>query len=114
MLALTVALGLLSMTGRAWRTSWGATGRLASDLRGAARHMAAQILSERPLRVALCCVTIPWLLLFVDRAFAPPVAWDALTYHLTFPLHWSGRLDTLVQPTGEPSSPFYPLVGEMQ
>jgi hypothetical protein len=116
MLALTVALALLPMIGRAWQTSWVAIGRLASALRDAARQITAQVLSERPLRVALCCVAIPWLLLFVDRAFAPPVAWDALTYHLTFPLHWMqrGRLDTLVQPTGEPSSPFYPLVGEMQ
>jgi len=116
MLALTVALTLLPMIGRTWQTSWIAMGRLASALRDAARQIGAQVLAERLLRVALCCVAIPWLLLFVDRAFAPPVAWDALTYHLTFPLHWvqSGRLDTLVQPTGEPSSAFYPLVGEMQ
>jgi hypothetical protein len=114
-IATLLAVGLTPASGRSPRgfaTSFGAWVRaIGADV----RFLASSGLSEWSIRLAWFCVGVPLVVLFCDRAFAPPVAWDALTYHLTFPLHWlqSGHLDTLVQPTGEPSSTYYPLVGEM-
>ncbi len=115
MLAVTAAIGIVAAIGAPLRDHLDKVRGAARALVDAVARLAGRIGKDPPARIALCCIAAPWLLLLVDRIFAPPVAWDALTYHLTFPLHWiqTGQLDTLVQPTGEPSSPFYPLVGEM-
>jgi len=60
-------------------------------------------------------VAVPAVLLLHERVVMPPTAWDALTYHLTFPLHWlqSGGLTTLPLGAGDPSPEYYPLNVEM-
>ena len=61
------------------------------------------------------CVAVTWALLLAERITLPPVAWDALTYHLHFPVMWlqEGSLVTTATPVGDPSNPYFPLVGEM-
>lgn len=115
MLLLVLTLAVASALGRSPASLVPGTRNCAATLLRDARILVASVLAEPPLRVACLCVGVPWVLLFCQRALSPPVAWDALTYHLFFPLHWiqSGHLNTLVQPVGEPSSPFYPLAGEM-
>jgi len=64
---------------------------------------------------AAACVALAWIPLLCDRLPLPPVAWDALTYHLTFPVRWlqSGDLSSPVPLAGDPAHPYYPLVGQM-
>jgi hypothetical protein len=115
MLSLAAALALFTMTTLAGGGGFGAVIKSGGNVVRASDRIVRLALQEKALRVGIACVGAPWVFLFVERLLAPPVAWDALTYHLLFPLHWiqEGRLDTLVQPTGDPSTPFYPLVGEM-
>jgi hypothetical protein len=70
---------------------------------------------DAALWVAASAAAIPWLVLLCERLALPPVAWDALTYHLRFPALWiqTGHLTTAAAPEGDPSNPYYPLVGEM-
>lgn len=115
MLSLTVALMLFAITPLVRKSGFGAVIKSGESLVRASDRLVRLALEEKALRVGMACVGASWVLLFIERLLAPPVAWDALTYHLLFPIHWiqEGRLDTLVQPTGDPSTPFYPLVGEM-
>jgi hypothetical protein len=66
-------------------------------------------------RSASLALAVPAVLILADRVVIPPTAWDALTYHLTFPLHWlqSGELTTLSFGAGDPSPEYYPLDVEM-
>ena len=119
MTALTAALAIVSVP-RGSRFPGGVAKVVAegvSTLFADARVLAAGAFADRPNRIAWFCVAVPWILVVAGQVLAPPAAWDALTYHLAFPLHWiqSGHLDTIVQPTGErpPATPFYPLVAEM-
>ena len=81
-------------------------------------------LGDRPARltgdlrwtwIAAILVIATWLPLLCERILLPPVAWDALTYHLRFPQIWlqTGRLITAATPIGDPSHTYYPLCGEM-
>ena len=115
MLALTAACALAPWIGRSFQSYRRGVSESFSALLRSVAALSTSVAGDRRARIALCCVGVPWLLVFSERFLFPPVAWDALTYHLTFPLHWlrSGRLDTLVLPTGDPSQTYYPLVGEM-
>jgi hypothetical protein len=66
-------------------------------------------------RLAVAAAGAAWAALFLEKVFVPPTAWDGLSYHLPWPLHWlqSGELATLFAPVGDPSIPYFPLVGEM-
>jgi hypothetical protein len=66
-------------------------------------------------RPALIALAVPAVLLLHEQLVIPPTAWDALTYHLTYPLHWlqSGELTTLPFGAGDPSPEYYPLGTEM-
>jgi len=79
---------------------------------------------ERPARltgdlrwtwIAAILVVSTWLPLLCERILLPPVAWDALTYHLRFPQIWlqTGHLVTAAAAIGDPSHTYYPLCGEM-
>ncbi len=74
----------------------------------------------RPFRggvvgAAAALVALAWIPLLGERLTLPPVAWDALTYHLRFPALWlqTGHLVTSASPVGDASHAFYPLAGEM-
>ncbi len=67
------------------------------------------------VRAAAALVALAWIPLLGERLTLPPVAWDALTYHLRFPALWlgTGHLTTCAAPVGDASHTFYPLSGEM-
>jgi hypothetical protein len=69
----------------------------------------------RETRIAAAILVATWIPLLCERLFLPPVAWDALTYHLRFPVLWleTGSLVTSPAPVGDPSHAYFPLVGEM-
>jgi hypothetical protein len=69
----------------------------------------------RVLWTAVAVVLLGWAPLLSERLLLPPVAWDALTYHLRFPVLWlqTGSLVTSPAPFGDPSHAYFPLVGEM-
>ena len=69
----------------------------------------------REVGIAATIVFVTWIPLFAERIMMPPVAWDALTYHLHFPVMWlqEGALVTASAPVGDPSNPYFPLAGEM-
>ncbi len=92
--------------------NWRSTATRALD---SGRGLSHLLLRGRAGFVALGLLLIPWLAIFCDQAFVPPVAWDALTYHLVQPVHWiqTGTLSTLPQPFGEPGIPYFPLVVEI-
>ncbi len=60
-------------------------------------------------------VAVTWIPLLCERITLPPVAWDALTYHLRYPVLWlqDGNLVTSTTPVGDASHTYFPLVGEM-
>jgi hypothetical protein len=76
---------------------------------------AIPLAERRGVRLAALLVAVAWIPLGADRLGLPPVAWDALTYHLQFPAQWlhAGRLVTSVAPMGDVSNAFFPLDGEM-
>src|SRR5882672_1684603 len=69
----------------------------------------------RVIAFAAAAVLVPWIPLLCERITLPPVAWDALTYHIRFPALWlqTGHLTTTFSPLGDSSHTYYPLVGEM-
>ena len=79
-----------------------------------ARSLRRAILDDRPVFFSTLASLAVALALLLTRWGNPPSSWDALTYHLTHPLHWleSGRLETLHQTTGDPSSSYYPIAAE--
>ena len=115
MMGITAVLALLPALGSSPQEHTSRLRLAASGLASSIAELTGSLWQDPWTRVSTFCVLAPWLLLFSDRFLFPPVAWDALTYHLSFPLHWlqAGRLETLVMPTGDPSQTFYPLNGEM-
>lgn len=69
----------------------------------------------RAIALAVAALLFAWILLLCERITLPPVAWDALTYHLRFPALWfqTGHLTTSISALGDSSHTYYPLVGEM-
>jgi hypothetical protein len=111
-LALAAGVPLAFLASRMVKGSNG-RGRSRPGLREAGGRLLTEARSH-PLRTAMAALAAASALLFLQQAGTPPTSWDALTYHLTYPAHWlhSGRLDTLYQPMGDPSSTYYPLCVE--
>ena len=111
-IAMAVGVLLVFLASRMMRGSDGG-GRSRTGFREAGRLLVTESRS-RALWVAMAALAGASALLFLRQAGTPPTSWDALTYHLTYPVHWlhSGRLDTLYQPMGDPSSTYYPLCAE--
>jgi len=72
-------------------------------------------LEGRCLAASVLILLLTWIPLALSRLALPPVAWDALTYHLTFPVTWlhRGDLATTVPAYGDSANTYYPLVGQM-
>ena len=72
-------------------------------------------LEWRCLAVSGILLLLTWIPLALSRIALPPVAWDALTYHLAFPATWfqRGDLATTVPASGDVSNTYYPLAGQM-
>ncbi|HTK68937.1 MAG TPA: glycosyltransferase family 39 protein [Candidatus Eisenbacteria bacterium] len=70
----------------------------------------------RSFGLAALLLVATWIPIAWSRLALPPVAWDALTYHLMFPATWlhSGGLATPVPASGDLANTYYPLAGQMQ
>lgn len=90
------------------------TKRKRGEERERARSILATILADQTVLIATLALLAVAIALLLSRWGNPPSSWDALTYHLTHPLHWleSGRLETLHQTVGDPSSSYYPIAAE--
>ena len=73
-------------------------------------------LELRSLGLAMLLLVATWIPIAWSRLALPPVAWDALTYHLMFPATWlhAGGLATPVPASGDAANTYYPLAGQMQ
>ena len=60
-------------------------------------------LEARAVAASAAVVLLTWLPIALSRLALPPVAWDALTYHLAFPAGWllRGDLATTVPASGD-------------
>jgi len=101
----------------------GATGALPSNRAASSPQVAGPVhvmdraasLEWRCLGVSAILLFLTWIPLALSRIALPPVAWDALTYHLAFPVTWlqRGDLATTVPASGDVSNTYYPLAGQM-
>lgn len=92
---------------------WSSRG-LVRRTNGQVTGLASRFEDPASLRIAGTILLLTWIPLACERLALPPVAWDALTYHLRFPQIWfhTGHLTTASTPMGDSSNIYYPLGGE--
>ncbi len=103
-----VLLGvLLAVSKRAFRNS------LRQDL-ASMRAAMRVIVQDQSLLLTASLVASPFGLLTSLNLITPPISWDSLTYHLTFPVEWirRGNLDLIPTLFGDSSPTYYPFNAE--
>lgn len=112
---LWLAVELATRTAAARLRANGVPGGEPAGACGAGRAGLARVFDDATVRAAAVLVAVAWIPLLGERITLPPVAWDALTYHLRFPVLWlqTGHLVTSAAPVGDASHTYYPLAGEM-
>jgi hypothetical protein len=113
--AIAVALATLALAWAWPSASVSAGGRPARAAAGSVSYPVQDPSGRRSLAMCVVVVVATWIPIVASRIALPPVAWDALTYHLTFPAGWleRGDLATTVPASGDAANTYYPLVGQM-
>ncbi len=73
------------------------------------------LLADRVILLVTCVVLGFALVKFFFNLFNPPLGWDNLNYHFTFPVEWMkhGNLDNPITVFDDPSPTYYPINGSL-